>query len=127
VKLLALAHQIAIWGRQRQLNALRSALREYYPGALVAFGTDLSSSEALVILTTASTPELGRALSRSKIASALRKGGRQRNAERRAEEIQGALRAEALEAPASTGITSKCGHLLRVNSVGYERIDHQDA
>jgi hypothetical protein len=32
VKLLARAHQNAIWGRQRQLNALRSALREYYPG-----------------------------------------------------------------------------------------------
>ena len=32
VKLLARAHQSAIWGRQRQLNALRSSLREYYPG-----------------------------------------------------------------------------------------------
>jgi transposase len=29
VKLLARAHQNAIWSRQRQLNALRSALREY--------------------------------------------------------------------------------------------------
>ena len=44
VKLLARAHQTAIWGRQRQVNALRSALREYYPGALEAFGTDLSSA-----------------------------------------------------------------------------------
>src|ERR1017187_2671925 len=34
VKLLARAHQNAIWGRQRQLNGLRSALREYYPAAL---------------------------------------------------------------------------------------------
>ena len=40
VKLLARAHQNAIWSRQRQLNALRSALREYYPGALAAFGTN---------------------------------------------------------------------------------------
>ena len=46
VKLLARAHQSAIWGRQRQLNALRSALREYYPAALVAFGTDLSHGDA---------------------------------------------------------------------------------
>jgi hypothetical protein len=38
VKLLARVHQSAIWGRRRQLNALRSALREYYPAALVAFG-----------------------------------------------------------------------------------------
>jgi hypothetical protein len=99
VKLLARAHQNAIWSRQRQLNALRSALREYYLAALVAFGTDLGSSDALAVLAIAPTPELGRGLSRSKIASALRRGGRQRNVEVRAEEIQAALRAEQLEAP----------------------------
>ncbi len=44
IKILARAHQNAIWGRQRQINALRSALREYYPGALAAFGTDLSNT-----------------------------------------------------------------------------------
>jgi hypothetical protein len=99
VKLLARAHQSAIWGRQRQLNALRSSLREYYPGALAAFGTDLASSDALAILEIAPTPELGQGLSRSKIASALRREGRQRNLERRTEEIQEALRAEQLEAP----------------------------
>src|SRR5215469_5941466 len=32
VKVLARAHQSAVWSRQRQVNALRSALREYYPG-----------------------------------------------------------------------------------------------
>jgi transposase len=99
VKLLARAHQSAIWGRQRQVNALRSALREYYPGALVAFTTDLSSADALSVLAVAPTPELGRGLSRSRIASALRRGGRQRNVEKRAEEIQRALRIEQLEAP----------------------------
>ncbi len=99
VKLLARAHQNAIWGRQRQVNTLRSALREYYPGALEAFGTDLSSSDAVGVLAVAPTPELGRGLSRSKIASALRRGGRQRRIERRAEEIQAVLRAEYLEAP----------------------------
>jgi hypothetical protein len=66
----------------------------------VAFGNDLSSTDALAILAIAPTPELGRGLSRSKIASALRKGGRQRYIERRVEEIQGALRAEQLGAPA---------------------------
>ena len=100
VKFLARAQQSAIWSRQRQLNALRSSLREYYPGALAAFGTDLASSDALSVLLIAPTPELGRGLSHSKIASALRKGGRQRNIERRAEEIQRALRDEYLEAPA---------------------------
>ena len=100
VQLLARAHQNAVWGRQRQLNALRSTLREYYPGALEAFGTDLASTDALAVLAVAPTPELGRGLSRSKIASALRRGGRQRNIEGRAEEIQAALRSEQLEAPA---------------------------
>jgi hypothetical protein len=99
IKLLARAHQSAIWARQRQVNALRSSLREYYPGALAAFGTDLASTDALAILEIAATPELGRGLSRSKIASALRKGGRQRNFEQRSEVIQEALRAEQLEAP----------------------------
>jgi hypothetical protein len=99
VKILARAHQSAIWARQRQLNVLRSSLREYYPGALVAFGTDLSNSDAVAVLSIAPTPELGRQLSRSKIAAALRRGGRMRNVERKSEEIQTALRAEYLEAP----------------------------
>jgi len=99
VKLLARAHQSAIWGRQRQLNALRSALREYYPGALVTFGTNLSYRDAIEVLTLAPTPELGRTLSRSKITSALRRGGRTRNLERRTKEIQTALRADYLGAP----------------------------
>ena len=100
VKVMARAHQNAIWSRQRQVNALRSALREFYPAALDAFGTDLDSVDALAVLAVAPTPELGRQLSLSKIASALRRGGRQRNIDRRAAEIQAALRAPQLEAPA---------------------------
>jgi len=103
VKIIARAHQNAVWGRQRQVNALRSALREYYPGALAAFGTDLSSSDAISVLSIAPTPLLGRQLSRSKIISALRRGGRTRNVEKRAAEIQIALRAEYLEAPPGIG------------------------
>ena len=38
VKVLARAQQSLIWARQRHVNALRSALREFYPGALTAFG-----------------------------------------------------------------------------------------
>ena len=100
VKVLARAHQSAIWSRQRQANSLRSALREFYPAALEAFGTDLTSSDALAVLAVAPTPELGRGLSRSKIAAALRRGGRQRNIADQAERIQAALRSEQLAAPA---------------------------
>lgn len=98
VKVLARAHQSLIWTRQRQTNQLRSTLREFYPAALEAFG-DLASGDALAVLAIAPTPDLGRRLSISKIASALRRGGRQRRIEARAAEIQAALRSDQLEAP----------------------------
>ncbi|MCA1702890.1 MAG: IS110 family transposase, partial [Actinobacteria bacterium] len=98
VKVLARAHQSMIWARQRQVNQLRSTLREFYPGALTCFD-DLDSADALAVLAVAPTPSLGRALSRSKIASALRRGGRQRRVQERAGEIQGALRSAQLAAP----------------------------
>ena len=99
IKVLARAHQSAIWSRQRETNALRNALKDFYPGALDAFGTDLDSRDALAILQIAPTPALGRQLSVSKIASALRKAGRERNLETRARQIQAALRAEQLSQP----------------------------
>ncbi len=98
VKVLARAHHAMIWSRQRQTNQLRSTLREFFPAALGAFD-DLASGDALAVLAIAPTPTQGRALSRSKIASALRRGGRQRRIEERTIEIQTALRSEQLEAP----------------------------
>jgi hypothetical protein len=100
VKILARAHQSMIWTKGRQVNALRSTLREYYPAALVSFGGKLDADEALEILALAPTPALGRQLSRSKIAAALRRAGRQRRIDERTSEIQAALRADELEAPA---------------------------
>jgi transposase len=99
VKILARAHQTMVWSRGRQTNQLRSTLREFYPAALVAFD-DLASADALAVLRIAPTPTLGAGLSRSKIAAALRRGGRQRRVEERAAEIQTALRSEQLHAPA---------------------------
>lgn len=100
IKVLARAHQSMVWSRGRQINHLRSTLREFYPAALVAFD-DLASGDALEVLRVAPTPELGRVLSRSKIAAALRRGGRQRRIDERAGEIQAALRAPQLAAPAA--------------------------
>jgi transposase len=97
IKALARAHQSLIWTRQRQVNQLRSTLREFFPAALEAFD-DLASGDTLAVLAVASTPAQARLLSRSKIASALRRGGRQRRIEERAVEIQTVLRAEQLEA-----------------------------
>ncbi|HEV2362067.1 MAG TPA: IS110 family transposase [Acidimicrobiales bacterium] len=99
VKVLARAHQSMIWSRGRQTNALRSTLREFYPAALVAFD-DLTSADALEVLKIAPTPSLGAGLSLSKIASALRRGGRQRRVDERAREIQAALRSPQLEGSA---------------------------
>jgi Transposase/Transposase IS116/IS110/IS902 family len=98
VKVLARAHQSMIWTRQRHTNQLRSTLREFYPAAVAAFD-DLASADALAVLAIAPTPSLGRHVSRSKIAAALRRGGRQRRIQARATEIQAALHVDALEAP----------------------------
>lgn len=100
IKLLARAHQSLIWERQRHVNRLRNTLLEFYPQALEAFGTDLAHRDAVAVLSIAPTPDLGRRLSRSKIASALKRAGRQRNADTRSETIQTALRSEQLQAPA---------------------------
>lgn len=100
IKLIARTHQSFIWERRRHANRLRSALREFYPQALEAFGTELDSADAIAVLKIAPTPELGRRLSRSKIAAALRRAGRQRNLEPSAERIQRSLRSEQLRAPA---------------------------
>lgn len=99
VKVLARAHHAMIWSRQRHTNQLRSTLREFYPAALGAFD-DLASGDALAVLAMAPTPARGRSLSRSKIAAALRRGGRQRRIEERTVEIHTALRSEQLQAPA---------------------------
>src|SRR3954462_6553364 len=98
IKVLARTHQSLIWARTRHANMLRSGLREYYPAALEAFDS-LTDGDALAVLGRAPTPEQGARLSLSKISSALKAGGRQRNIETRATEIQTILRREHLTAP----------------------------
>ncbi|MFD6563534.1 transposase, partial [Micromonospora profundi] len=98
-----------IWSRQRQANMLRSTLREFYPAALAAFD-ELAGRDALAVLTTAPTPARGRAASRAKIAAALRRGGRQRNIDTRAAQIQAALRTEQLAMPPT--VEAAFGHTV---------------
>jgi len=98
IKLVARSHQSAIWSRRCLANQVRSALREFYPAALVAFD-DVADRDAVAVLAVAATPEEGRSLSRSKIAAALRRGGRQQRIEARAVKIQEALRSEQLTQP----------------------------
>jgi transposase len=100
VKVLARAHQRLIWDRTRQTNRLRSALREFFPAALVAF-EDLDHPDALAVLARAPTPAAAARLSIPAIGAALRKGGRKRNVDTRAAAIQTVLRAERLDPPAA--------------------------
>ena len=99
VKVLARAHQSLVWSRQRHVNQLRSTLREFYPAALVALGTDLAGRDAVALLERAPTPERGRLLSLSKIRAALERGGRERNLDARSTAIQAALRTPQLQPP----------------------------
>jgi transposase len=99
VKVLARAHQSLIWTRTRHTNALRSALREYYPAALEAFD-DLAHGDALGVLDRAPSPDQGAHLGLTAIQSALKRGGRQRNIAARAREIHAVLRTPQLSAPA---------------------------
>jgi transposase len=98
VKVLARAHQSLVWTRQRQVNQLRSTLRDYYPAGLEL--GELYGPDALGVLAAAPTPSLGRTLSHKRNASAVSRAGRQRRIEKRAGEIQAILPADQLAAPA---------------------------
>jgi transposase len=99
VKVLARAHQSLIWTRQRHVNALRSALREFYPGALAALGTQLAEPEALAVLVLAPTPVQGRRLTRVAVRRALVGAGRRRNLQARVVAVYDALSTPQLAAP----------------------------
>jgi transposase len=101
LKVLARAHQSLIWARQRHVNALRSALREFYPGVLAALGTELAVPEALAVLELAPTPEAGRQLTKAAIRRVLVGAGRRRNLQARVVAVHAALAAPQLAAPAS--------------------------
>jgi transposase len=102
IKVLARAHQNLIWTRARQVGSLRAGLLEYYPAALQAFnnlGDRDRDRDALAVLGRAPTPGEGARLSLSKIAAALKAGGRKRYIDERAREIQELLRSDQLAAP----------------------------
>ena len=118
LKIATRAHQSMIWSRVRQVNTLRSLLREYYPAALAAFGTDLAGRDALAVLTAAPNPDLGRRLTQSRIETLLRRAGRQRNLASTATTIRAALSSEQLAArPGVIGAyTASASALLAVLS-----------
>ena len=96
VAVLARAHQDATWRRSRAGNELRSLLREFHPGFLAAFAggnaTNLASPDARAVLAIAPTPAAAAKLTTTRIAAALRRGGRQRGADQLAAKLHQALR-----------------------------------
>ncbi len=99
IKVIARAHQTLVWERTRATNRLRCSLREYFPAALDTF-SELADRDTLAVLATAATPSEAAKLTPGKIRTLLRRAGRQRNIETRADVIAAGLRSDALRAPA---------------------------
>ncbi len=99
LKVLARTHQTLVWARVRHANQLRSALREFYPAALDALGTELAGRDALALLSRAPTPEQGRRLTFNQLRVVLARSGRRRGIAPRAAALQRALRAPQLAPP----------------------------
>jgi transposase len=97
VKVVARAHQALIWERTRHVLRLRSALREFFPGALEAFD-DLTAPDALELLARAPDPASAARLSIAQITAALKRA-RRRNTADKATRIQAALRGQQLAQP----------------------------
>jgi len=89
ITVLARGYQDAVWRRTKLVQELRAKLREYYPGFLAAFAagsgsgrglstTQLASGDARAVLAIAPSPAEAATVSKARIETALRRGGRQR-------------------------------------------------
>jgi transposase len=100
VKLLARAHQTAIWERTRHVLRLRSVLLEFFPAAVEAFA-DLAAADALSLLGRAPDPARAAMLTRGQLTAALR-AARRHHADARADVLLTVLRAPGLRQPPVT-------------------------
>jgi len=133
IKILARAHQTLVWERTRATNRLRSSLREYFPAALATFA-ELADRDTLAVLAAAATPSEAARLTPGKIRTVLRRAGRQRNIETRADTIAAGLRSDALRAPAAVevahGATTQASVAIlaalntQIETLGRELADH---
>jgi transposase/transposase IS116/IS110/IS902 family protein len=100
VKIAARAHQKLVWERTRHQLRMRSALREYFPAALIAYAPlTLAGRDALELLARAPGPAAAAKLTIAQITAALKRAGRRGNLPARAAAIQAALRAPQLAQP----------------------------
>ena len=107
ITVLARAYQDAVWRRTKLVQELRARLREYYPGFLAAFAagsgsgrglstTQLASGDARAVLAIAPSPAEAATVSRARVETALRRGGRQRRITSLAASVVAALRVPQL-------------------------------
>jgi transposase len=98
IRVRARSHVRAIRHQQRLRNQLRSALADFFPGALPLLGDEPEDlRDALAVLTLAANPVQARRLSLNKIRASLERQGRQRYLDTKAAEIQEQLRQPQLE------------------------------
>jgi transposase len=101
VKVVARAHQTLIWERTRHTLRLRSALREFFPAALVAYADlGLTAADTLELLVRAPDPAAAAKLTAAQISAALKRAGR-RDVPARAQAVKDALRGPQLAQPAA--------------------------
>jgi transposase len=99
VKVIARAHQTLIWERTRHTLRLRSALREFFPAALLAYADlGLTAADTLELLTRAPAPAAAAKLTAAQISAALKRA-RRRDVPARTQAIKNALRAPQLAQP----------------------------
>ena len=75
IKVLARQHQEAIWALHQTVSRLRSVLLEFYPQALQAF-PNLQHHAATTVLAAVPTPAAAGKLTRTRVATLLRRSGR---------------------------------------------------
>src|ERR1039457_7059176 len=104
VKVAARAHQTLIWERTRHTLRLRSALREFFPAALVAYADlGLTGADTLVLLTRGAHPAAAPPAQNPTPPRPAPRGGRPRRHDvaAKAEAIKDALRVPQLAQPAA--------------------------
>ena len=98
VKVVTRMHKTMIWDRDRAVQRLRHALREYFPAALAAFD-DLDAADTLELLGKAPDPAAAARLSLTQISAALKHARRRGDITAKAAAIQAVLRAQHLGQP----------------------------
>jgi transposase len=101
IKVIARAHQSLIWERTRHTLRLRSALREFFPAAQVAYaGLGLTGCDTLELLVKAPDPVSAAKLSLTQISAALKRA-RRHDVPAKAAAIKDALSTRHLVQPAA--------------------------